>query len=255
MKIGFIGIGRIAGAVIEGLMSSAISEITIFISPRNETISTELAAKYIGVQKMSANQPVLDNADIVILALPPASAKTVLKELIFNERHTVISLIPTLKFGNLEDLTKPAANVCRAIPLPAVVNHNCPIALYNPTDEVTGLFSYLGKPFIVKDEKQLHVIWTLTGLITPFYDLLTTLSNWAVANGADEIIASRYTANLFQSLSSLGNVPGAIDYAALARHAETPKGMNEQAGKEIREQNAYDIYEKAADNLLKRFID
>ena len=44
-----------------------------------------------------------------------------------------------------------------------------------------------------------------------------------------------------------------MDFAKLATHAETPNGMNEQAGREIRENHAHDVYAKEADNLLKRF--
>ncbi len=44
-----------------------------------------------------------------------------------------------------------------------------------------------------------------------------------------------------------------IDFTELAKHAATPNGMNEQAGKEIREKGTHSNYTIAADNLLKRF--
>lgn len=71
--------------------------------------------------------------------------------------------------------------------------------------------------------------------------------------GVDEVVASGYVAKLFQSLSSFPDKAGIVDYAKLAAHAETPNGMNEQAGREIRENHAHYIYAKAADHLLKRF--
>lgn len=180
MKIGIIGIGRIASAIIEGLVKSQIKGLRIAVSPRNERLSLELHAKYDIVNRMGNNQAVVDSSDIIILALPPSSAENILRELVFDERHTVVSLIPTLNLAELAEFAAPATKVSRAIPLPTVVNHNCPVPLFNPTVEITHLFDHLGKSFIVADEKQLHVLWTLTGFVTPFYDLLGTLSGWAI---------------------------------------------------------------------------
>ncbi|WP_431216533.1 NAD(P)-binding domain-containing protein [Puia sp. P3] len=187
MKIGFIGIGKIASAVIGGLNTSkaASSGVEIFVSPRNEGLSTGLAAKYPGsVRRMSSNQEVLDGSDMVVIALRPAMAVEVLKTLSFHPRHTVVSLIPLLKYAELSAVVHPAGTVCRAIPLPTVMEHNCPIPLFRAPAAVTELFGYIGQPLPVESEDQLHAIWTLTGLITPFYELLGGLSEWTVSRGS-----------------------------------------------------------------------
>ena len=254
MKIGFIGIGKIASAVIEGLnTSSAAGDLEITVSPRNEALSTRLTEKYSNVQRLSSNQEVLDHSDIVVIALRPAVAVEVLQTLSFQPRHTVVSLIPLLKYAALSAVVQPAGIVCRAIPLPTVMQHNCPIPLFRASAAVTELFGYIGQPLPVADEEQLHAIWTLTGLITPFYDLLGDLSAWTVSHGVDETVANTYIADLFESLSYMAQRSSPIDYAALAQHAATPNGMNEQAGKEIKEKGAHTAWKMAAERLLARF--
>lgn len=253
MKIGFIGIGKIASAVIEGLCTSEARGLQLFLSPRNEQISSLLAEKYVSVQRLSSNQDVLDSSDIVFIALRPAVAVDILKTLTFRPGHTVVSLIPLLKYADLSAVTQPAGTICRAIPLPTVMEHNCPIPVYRAPQTIIDLFRFLGQPLVVTDEPQLHAIWTLTGLITPFYDLLGELSAWTIEHGVDERVANTYVADLFQSLSYLAQKQQHIDFSELAQHAATPNGMNEQAGKEIRAKESHTAWRMAADRLLERF--
>jgi pyrroline-5-carboxylate reductase len=251
MNIGFIGVGKIAGAIVEGL--SSVENMSIWLSPRNEGMSKELAEKYPAVTRLGSNQEVLDRCDIIFIALRPPVAVEVLSGLIFQEKHIVISLVPLLKYAELVRVVSPARQVSRAIPLPSVRHHQCPIPIFRSNETVTRLLNHIGQPLLVEEEGPLHAIWTLTGLITPFYDLLNTLSGWTISHGVEPAIAGEYIANLFQSLSyeALQSMP--IEYGELAGHAETPGGMNAQAGREIREKGGHEIYRIAADHLLERF--
>jgi pyrroline-5-carboxylate reductase len=271
MKIGFIGIGNIAAALVEGFstaMPDAIGEaygpqagsiavipgeLEVFLSPRNEARSEALAARYPRVTRLGSNQAVLDRSEIVIISVRPPVAPEVLKSLRFREDHLVVSLVALLKYADLTALVHPAVAVSRAIPMPAAAKHNCPIALYRPAPAVVQLFGRVGEPLIVTDESQLHALWTLTGLITPFYDLLGGLSGWAIAHGVEPLTANAYTAHLFQSLAALAQLDPGAGFPAFAHHAATKGGLNEQAGREIRETGAHQAWIEAADRLLPRF--
>lgn len=253
MQIGFIGVGKITNAIVEGLCTSSIQNIQLFLSPRNETIGRRLAEKYRQVSRMESNQEVIDRSDIVFIAVRPAIATDVLHTLIFREEQTVVSLIPLLKYAELVQAVTPATRVVRAVPTPTVMQHTGPVLLFHSNDTVTQLFARLGQPLEVADEHQLHVLWTLTGLITPYYDLLHELSSWTVDNGVNAATANQYIAGLFQALSFAAQQDDPIDFKELAQHAETPNGMNEQAGREIREKGVHRAYRTASDNLLKRF--
>lgn len=261
MKVGFIGVGKIASAIVEGLCTSTANALEIFLSPRNENTSAYLAGKYPvteagtypSVRRMETNQEVLDRSDIVIIALRPAVAVEILESLSFQNRHTIVSLIPLLKYPALSAAVQPAGFICRAIPLPSVMEHNCPIPLFRAPEAVVDLFGLIGQPLPVADEDQLHAIWTLTGLITPFYDLLGELSAWTTSHGVDKKVANTYIADLFQSLSYLAQQSKDIDFAGLAQHAATPNGMNERAGRQIREKGAHAAWREASDRLLERF--
>lgn len=201
MQIGFIGVGKITNALVEGLCTSSIVNMQIYLSPRNKANARHLAEKYAQVNRLESNQQVIDQSDIVFIAVRPAVAVEVLQTLVFRENQILVSLVPLLKKAELLKAVIPATQVIRATPTPTVMEHTGPILLFHSNDTVTQLFRYLGQPLHVTDEQQLHVLWTLTGLITPFYDLLHELSSWTIANGVDPATANQYIAGLFQALS------------------------------------------------------
>jgi pyrroline-5-carboxylate reductase len=253
MQIGFIGVGKITSAIVEGLCTSSIEDTLINLSPRNEANARRLAEKYKQVHRLESNQQVIDQSDIIFIAVRPAVAAEVLQTLVFQEKHIVVSLVPLMKKAELLNAVAPASRVTRAVPTPAVMQHTGPILLLHSSNTVTALFRHLGQPVEVANEQQLHVLWTLTGLITPYYDLLHELSNWTVSNGVDTTTANQYIAGLFSALSFAAQESSPINFKELAQHAETPNGMNEQAGREIREKGAHLAYSIASDNLLVRF--
>ncbi len=253
MNIGFIGTGKISSALVKAICSTDLPDIRIFLSPRNEQVSESLAKAYKNVSRLTANQDVIDSSELVFIALRPDCCKETLANLVFRANQRVISLIPYLKYEELAALVAPAHKICRAIPLPTIVNHLCPIPVYNPDNKVLELLQKIGQPLLIKEEKQLHTIWTLTGLITPFYDLLGELSSWSVNNGVEKEIADKYVADMFNSLAHAASISDRPDFESLSHHAATPGGLNEKAGIEIRKSGAHGEYILAADKLLKRF--
>jgi len=254
MKLGFIGTGKIASAVVKGICTSTLKDVDVNLSPRNEENSKKLAKAFANVKRLEKNQLVLDKSDIIFISVLPDHAREILNNLKFRDTHTVISFVPLLRFSELADAVKPARRISRAIPLPAVVNHNCPVPVFNADETVIKLFKYLGQPFVVDNENQLHTIWTLTGFIAPFLNMLQNLSDWAVSKGVKEEIANKYIVDMFHSISFSAQQIKHIDFDELVKDAATPNGLNEQALREIYEKGAHETYKIIADNLLKRFM-
>jgi pyrroline-5-carboxylate reductase len=253
MNIGFIGTGKISSALVKALCTVDPREILIQLSPRNKDVSEALAGKFENVTRLPGNQEVIDNSDLVFIALRPNVYKEELANLTFREDQTVISLIPFLKYQELADLVGPAKKLCRAIPLPTVVNHVCPIPVFKPNDTAIEVLGKIGQPLIIENENQLHTIWTLTGLITPFYDLMGELSRWSNENGVDKKVADKYIADMFNSLAYAASISDKPDFESLSHHAATPGGLNEKTGIEIRESGAHKEYCRSADGLLEIF--
>jgi pyrroline-5-carboxylate reductase len=196
---------------------------------------------------------VLENSDIVFISVRPDQAKKVLKELNFHSHHTVVSFVPFLKIAELAEVVNPADQVSRAIPLPGVMHHRCPIPILNSHQKVFKVLKYIGKPFAVENENQLHALWTLTGFIAPFYGIFKELGSWAAEKGVEEPVSSKYIVDMVDSMLFLAQKNRQIDFNELIKHSITPKGMNEQAEKEISQKGTYEAFKVASDNLFKRF--
>ena len=96
MKLGFVGTGALSSAIVTGLKSLPGETTPVVVSPRNEEIAADLAARYPDVRIAADNQAVVDQCDTVMLAVRPQIAREVLKELRFQPDHHVVSLIATI---------------------------------------------------------------------------------------------------------------------------------------------------------------
>ncbi len=253
MNIGFIGTGKISSSLVEAICTSSLKDYRIFLSPRNKEKSIALEDKFTRVKRMKSNKDVLSESDIVFVALKPDVYLNILSELEYRADHIIVSLIPYTSFGILKNLCKPAKSVTRAIPLPAVITHNCPIPVFNPDDRVLQIFSNIGNPIIVEDENQLHALWALTGLITPYYDMLSELSKWASEKGVKKSIANKYVADMFSALSLMAGNMDNPDFTVLSDHAATPGGMNETAGKALNSAGTHQDYIKETERIFMNF--
>lgn len=255
MKLGFIGTGKIATAVIKGFCSSSIQNITVNLSPRSKVNSMHLSRTFPNVKRLKSNQLVLDISDIIFISLPAIDSKLILSKLEFKENHTVISFIPFLTHSELTALVKPSIRIIRAIPLPTVESHICPIPIYNGNSKVNKVLSYIGQPFKVNNEDQLHTLWVLTGFIASIFDLLKELSSWANSNSIENSTANKYLISMLHSLVYSVMKENQINLDEIAKKASTPTGLNEQVLNEVRDKKANKAYSIAANNLLKRFKD
>ena len=253
MNIGFIGTGKISSALVQAFCIADLAGLRIHLSPRNEKVSDALSKKFKQVSRLSGNQDVIDNSELLFIALRPDDYNEALSSLVFRADQRVISLVPNLKYQELAALVAPAKKLCRAIPLPTVVNLVCPIPVYKPDGAILELLGKIGQTLVIEEENQLHTIWTLTGLITPFYDLLGELSLWSNKNGVEQKLADKYVADMFNSLAYAASISEEPDFESLSRHAATPGGLNEKAGMEIRKSGAHKEYTQSADRILKRF--
>ena len=86
MKLGFIGIGKIATSVIEGVFKAKINIKEIILSPKNNKNCKYLKKKFKKILIAKSNQEVLDKSNWVILSVTPNVGKQILKNLKFKKK-------------------------------------------------------------------------------------------------------------------------------------------------------------------------
>jgi pyrroline-5-carboxylate reductase len=251
MTIGFIGTGHITSALVEGLSADEQSRGPILLSPRNRARSTALAARLTNVSVAADNQAVLDGAEVVMLAVRPDVAPDVVGALRFRPDHLVISLIALRPHGEMATLVHPATALHRAVPLPSTARRLGPIAYFPEDARVEALLATVGTPVAARDEAEFHRLWSLTGLLSPYYAVMEALADWTEAGGVPTGSAKRYITTLFHAMAEMARDPDAT-YGGLSEAAATPGGINEQGLEIIAGRDAIRPWTEATEAVFER---
>ncbi len=252
MNLGFIGTGTIASSVITGIFKSKIYFKKIYISKRNKKNSLKLKKKYNKVFIAKNNQEIVDKCDWIFLSITPNIGNKIIKELKFKPNKTVISFISTITLPQLKKAIKVKAKIIRAIPLPPISLKKGPVPICPPDKKVKAFFDKVGTTVEIKNEKLSINFWTTSGMMAPFYQLLSTMTDWLVKKGVKRNNAQKYITSLFLALSQDAVVNSKKDLKYLVKESQTPKGLNEQGVKELNKAGFYKSLEKTLNSIHKR---
>ena len=252
MNLGFIGTGTIASSVITGIFKSKISFKKIYISRRNKKNSQKLKKKYKKVFIAENNQDIVDKCDWIFLSVTPAVGNKIIKELKFRSSQTVISFISTIALSQLKQAIKVKAKIIRAIPLPPISLKKGPVPICPPDKKVKAFFDKVGTTVEIKNEKLSINFWSTSGMMAPFYQLLSTMSDWLVKKGVKRPYAQKYITSLFLALSEDAVVNSKKNLKYLVNESQTPKGLNEQGVRELTKGGFYKSLEKTLNSIHKR---
>ena len=252
MKLGFIGTGKIALSVITGICNSKISYRKILVSKRNRKIAEKLRKRFKKVQIAKTNQEIIDKSNWVFLAVTPKVGEKILPKLNFRSNQKIISFISTINLVQLKKIVKKRAKIVRAIPLPPISLGKGPVPICPPDSQVKNFFNKIGTTVESRNERLSKNFWATSGMMAPFYEILKVLSDWLVKKGIKRNEAQKYITSLFVALSedSLINSKKHLKY--LVAESQTPKGLNEQAVKELRKLGFYKSLEKSLNSIIKR---
>ena len=252
MNLGFIGTGKIASSVIEGICTSKISFKKIFISPRNKNIAKTLKNKFKKVIIAKDNQQIVDKCNWVFLSVTPTVGEKIIKELKFKSNQTIISFISTITLPQLRKSIKVKAKIVRAIPLPPISLKKGPVPICPPNKNVKAFFNKIGTTVEIKNESSSINFWSTSGMMAPFYQLLNVMTDWLVKRGVKRSNAQKYITSLFLALSEDAVVNSKRDLRYLVKDSQTPKGLNEQGVKELTKARFYKSLEKTLNSIHKR---
>ena len=252
MKLGFIGTGKITSSVVTGICSSKISFKKIILSPRNRNIAKKLKRKFRKVSIAKNNQEIVNSCNWIFLAVTPTVGNKIIKNLKFKSGQTIVSFISTMTLPQLKKAIKVKAKIFRAIPLPPISLRKGPVPVFPPNKKVKNFFDKLGTTVEISNEKLSKNFWSTSGMMAPFYELLSTMSNWLVKRGVKRDKAQKYITSLFVALSEDAVVNSNKDLKYLVKESQTPRGLNEQGVKELRKAGFYRATEKTLNSILKR---
>ena len=246
MKLGFIGCGNMAKAMMKGIVNSGkVAAADIYGSNAHAESAQAVAAEF-GINAGTSNVAVAEAADILFLSVKPYQYEDVIVEIssAVRESQVVVTVAPGKTIAWLEDkFTKPVRIVRTAPNTPALVGEGltayCGNSLATSEDiaNVEALLSSFGKTLQLKEN--LIDVCSAVGGCTPayVYMFIEALADAGVAEGLPRAqaydIAAQAVMGSAKMVLETGLHPGQLKDQVTSPSGTTIKGL------EYLERNAF----------------
>lgn len=253
MNIGFLGTGTITNAIIRGIAKTDLAIKKIIVSPRSTAIAQALANDFPKLVHIATNnQDIVDQCDIVFIALRVQDAQEILKKLHFKPHQKLVSFIATASQTDIAIWSKHQGQIFRAVPLPFVSDHQSATPIFPFDPELDHIFSKIGGAFALKNEEQLKIFMIAGSLMGTYYNFAGSANQWLIDHGIEQTISSEFISKLFSSLAHEAQSRSTIDYHQLELDHSTKGGTNELVSHVFTENGGIDALTKGLDCALEK---
>ena len=252
MKIGFVGVGTIATAVIEGIFKAKIKIGQIIVSPKNYKNAKLLQKKFKKIKIAKSNQEVLDKSDWIFLAVTPKIGKKILNDLKFNKKHTIINFISTIHNHELRKIISPASKIFKIAPLPMIKHNLGPIIIYPKNNDVEKFFKKLGNVISTNNENMSKKLWVMTSFMATYFKIFNTAHEWLIKKGINKKISKDYLNNLFAALVFENYKNKNSGTSKMLAEFQTKAGINEEFINRAKKARIFKNLNKGFDKIYNR---
>ncbi len=204
MKLGFIGAGNMATAIIKGLLTKKFLLASDIYITTSSIEHTEAVSRSLGIQGADSNADLIKTVDIVVIAVKPHIAPIILneqRELLKIQNPVLVSIASGLTLDNLAELTSPEQKIVKVMPNMNVtigqsVSAICgnQLATQEEITMVTDLFNVVGTTYQIA-EKDFRNFTALAGCSPAFtYLYIDAMSRAGVKNGLPKNMATKIAA-------------------------------------------------------------
>ena len=225
-KVGFIGAGNMAGALIKGVLGAGLYAPDDIVASDAVPGQLRRVTRRYRVAGTRDNRALVRRAETVVLAVKPQIIETVLAEIrpAVTPAKRFVSIAAGVPLKRLERGLGPDARVIRVMPnTPALLGKSMTVVVRGtratPADEKLALafFRGVGDALAVRDEKLLDAVTGLSGSGPAYvYLFAEALIAGGVKKGLSPAIAERLT---------LQTLAGAV--AMLQETGQSPKALRD----------------------------
>jgi pyrroline-5-carboxylate reductase len=258
-RLGFIGTGTLAQAVIGGLQTTHAGRMQILLSPRSESVSRALAAAYPNVRRAESSVEVVEQSDILFLGMRPNQLDEAVASLPFREDHIVVSFLAGASIEKVLAAVHPVRHVVRVNPLPPIRFGKGPVVQYPANPLIEELFAGIGDLIVVDKESDLHAIGIVSALMSSHYELQNRQIGWLMAEGMAVPAATAYVRSMYDGLAEVTLDALKMGEPVIPQHHETKGGLNERGRAHLLETGwfeeairALDVIKDHASGLTRR---
>lgn len=238
MKIGFIGLGNMAKAMIGGMLEKGIAgPKDIYGSARTEATGKAVKERY-GIQILKENAQVASEADILILAVKPQMFGEVIPKIkdAVSDKTLIISIAAGKTIAQIEEAFAKPLKLVRCMPnTPAMIGEGCSGVCRNSrvTDGEMSKCMELLRSFGIAEEipeKLMDAVVGVSGSSPAFvFMFIEALADGAVKAGMPRNQAYRFAAQTVAGSAGLmletGKHPGELKDMVCSPGGTTIEGV------------------------------
>lgn len=241
-KIGFIGAGNMAEALVKGLLlSGAFTKEQVaagdVLQERRELISS-----LYGVKTLQDNKEVAKFADFLVLAVKPGMVGKVVNEIkvFLTPDKVLVSIAAGISISFIEGKVKKKVKIVRVMPnTPALALAGASVLYCNSLvteadkENIKKIFESVGKAFVVENESLLDPVTGLSGSGPAFAAMfIEALADGGVKAGLPRGIALELAAQTVYGTAKM-IIEGGIHPAELKDKVASPAGTTIEGIKEL----------------------
>ncbi len=177
-NIGFIGSGKMAGAIIKGLIKTGFATPYDILATQLETENIAEKSTELGVEIILDNKVLVEKSDVIFIAVKPNQVQSILEEIrpIVTSEKLIVSIAAGVNINKLETNLPQKTRVVRVMPnTPVLVETGmCGIVggkyvNKEDLDYIEALFSSVGKAVVLDDEAQIDIVTAISGSGPAFF--------------------------------------------------------------------------------------
>lgn len=218
MRIGVIGCGTIASAVIRGI---AEDRHRITVSERSASHANALAETYENVS-IADNQSVVDASDVIFLGLMAEVAPDILGALRFRDEQRMISFMAAATLKQADAMVHPARVVAIMMPFPGISSGGTPIMMQGDAVLVGELFGARNSIFPLRDADEMAAYLCAQAVLSPVARMVSDAAEWL-----GERVSDKQQGEAFLRALVASNLSD-IESAALIEALNAPGGYNQR---------------------------
>lgn len=244
-KIGFVGTGNLAQAIITALVDDKVIPANqIYMSNRTPGKPTKLKAKFPELNHISSNEELIEECDIIILAMKPQDLQVAIEPIsfTFSSDKIVVSLAAGVTLKNLRHLIPGTENIIRVMANTASRVKNavfgyCSLNHDSPNESlIIELLAPLGLVVSAEEGEEFDALTVAcasgTGFVLEFIGYFQT---WLEDRGFEAEVASKMAIETFLGASILAKEMDHMTVEELREQVTSKKGVTLAGLEKMRE--------------------
>lgn len=212
MKIGLIGTGNMGTAIVKGCIAKDKTVSSRIYAADIDFKKAKAMSDELGINCCETNKEVLQNSDMIILAVKPNVYDGILNDIkpFVHDKHILVSIAAGISISSMEKHFDAPVKIIRTMPnTPAMVNEGMTAVSKNRnvTEQELGkvleVFNAVGRTEVI-DEKLMDVITGISGSSPAYvFMFIEALADGAVLHGMTREQAYRFAAQAVKGAAEM----------------------------------------------------